>query len=148
MATRSYIGIKEGNHIFYIYCHWDGYIAHNGAILQKSYQDEDKIRDLINIGDLSALGSEIGEEHDFLSDDKNICTAYHRDRNEALNIGTMGVRGKSFDEICELVLNTSWCEFFYMWDTDTKKWYVGYYLDNRMLPLEEELKNSKKNKKI
>lgn len=144
MATRSYIGIKEGNHISYIYCHWDGYIAHNGAILQKSYQDEDKIHDLINLGDLSALGSEIGEEHDSMSDDKDICTAYHRDRNEALNIEFMGVRGKSFDEICKLVLGNSWCEFFYMWDTDTKKWYVGYYFDNRMLPLEEELKRLKK----
>lgn len=105
MVTRSYIGIKEGNHISYIYCHWDGYIAHNGAILQKSYQDEDKIHDLINLGDLSVLGSEIGEEHDFMSDDKDICTAYHRDRNKALNIETMGVRGKSFDEICKLVLD-------------------------------------------
>lgn len=140
MATCSYIGIKEGEHIQYIYCHWDGYIAHNGAILQKSYQNEDKIWELINLGDLSILGSEIGEEHDFMADAGDICTAYHRDRNEELNIETMCVRGKSFDEICKLVLDGSWCEFFYMWDTETKKWYVGYYSDNRMLPLAQELK--------
>lgn len=43
MSTRSTIGIRhEDGSVTKIYCHWDGYIEWNGAILQKYYNTADK----------------------------------------------------------------------------------------------------------
>ena len=56
MATRSYIGKRfEDNKIHYIYCHWDGYPSHNGVLLTDYYSTDDKVTELINLGDLSCL---------------------------------------------------------------------------------------------
>lgn len=57
MATRSYIGKLEsnGNTVSYIYCHWDGYLSHNGEILQEHYNDVDEVDQLLKLGDISAL---------------------------------------------------------------------------------------------
>ena len=84
MATRSNIGIlNTDGSVYYIYCHYDGYLEHNGKILNEHYTTEDKVRQLINLGDLSILGPEIGEQQDFNGPrNKNWCLAYGRDRGE------------------------------------------------------------------
>lgn len=57
MATRSTIGIKRSDRtVTKIYCHWDGYLEHNGAILQKYYNTADKVEELLKLGNLSCLG--------------------------------------------------------------------------------------------
>jgi len=86
MATRSYIGIRNLNDIVdYIYCHYDGYPSHNGAILTQHYDTLDKVKELLALGDLSILGPEVGEQQDFNNREthnKNWCLAYGRDRGE------------------------------------------------------------------
>jgi len=66
MATRSTIALEfaDGT-VQQVYCHWDGYLDHNGKILQQSYSDPFKLRDLIDQGDISSLGINIGEKHPF-----------------------------------------------------------------------------------
>lgn len=59
MSTRSYILLQDGDVLKGIYCHNDGYLSHNGVILQKAYQDLDKVKKLISLGDLSALGENL-----------------------------------------------------------------------------------------
>ena len=90
MATRSNIAYRtaEGK-IRSVYCHWDGYPAHNGEMLTRYYSDLDKVRQLIALGSLSSLRPEIGDTQDF--DDRSTqkdewCLAYHRDRGEQLSI--------------------------------------------------------------
>ena len=57
MSTRSNIGIlNEDGTVNYIYCHFDGYLEHNGDILNEHYTTESKVRMLIGLGDLSMLG--------------------------------------------------------------------------------------------
>lgn len=86
MATRSNIGIlNPDNTISYIYCHYDGYLDHNGSILNEHYTTEGKVRALIALGDLSILGEDIGEQQDFDSRVKGCCLAYGRDRGESGN---------------------------------------------------------------
>ena len=34
MGTRSRIGVMHGDKVKSVYCHWDGYLEHNGQILQ------------------------------------------------------------------------------------------------------------------
>jgi hypothetical protein len=85
MATRSNIGILNSDGtVNYIYCHFDGYIEHNGKILNEHYITEGKVRMLMDLGDLSMLGEDIGEQQDFNDPrNKNWCLAYGRDRGES-----------------------------------------------------------------
>ena len=66
MGTRSTIALEfaDGT-VQQVYCHWDGYLEHNGAILKEHYSNPFKLRDLIDLGDLSSLRPEIGEKHPF-----------------------------------------------------------------------------------
>lgn len=84
MGTRSRIAAKNADGTFTsIYCHWDGYPAGVGDTLASNYKDEAKVRQLLALGNISSLGEEIGEKHDFddLSN-RNWTTAYGRDRGE------------------------------------------------------------------
>ena len=99
MATRSNIGILNSNNsVTSIYCHWDGYPEHNGRILSEHYNTDEKICELLALGNLSILGEELGVQRPFLnpfnfhSDFENyelwekkhehMCLAYGRDRGE------------------------------------------------------------------
>ena len=64
MATRSAIGVMHGDNCKMVYCHWDGYLEHNGEILQKHY-DSPKANHLVALGNLSSLRPNIGEQHPF-----------------------------------------------------------------------------------
>jgi len=83
MSTNSYIGIANPDKtVDYIYCHWDGYLSHNGTILNDHYQDAEKIRHLISEGDASFIAPEIGEKHNFDDIPKGMCRFYRRDRGD------------------------------------------------------------------
>ncbi len=83
MGTRSTIAIQNADGtVSGIYCHWDGYLSHNGQILQDHYADEAKVRELIALGNISSLGAEIGTAHDFDAAPDGECNAYGRDRGE------------------------------------------------------------------
>ena len=77
MATRSTIGIVRGYHdTTRIYCHWDGYLEHNGAILQKYYNTADKVEELLKLGNLSSLGPKPEPQESFDSRDYERCKPY------------------------------------------------------------------------
>lgn len=81
MGTRSTIGIVRGYHdTTRIYCHWDGYMEWNGAILQKYYNTADKVEKLIALGNLSSLGPEIKPDDphawDLDNRDNRFCRTY------------------------------------------------------------------------
>lgn len=91
MSTNSRIGLYGEQGINSIYCHWDGYIEHNGVILNTYYDTEEEVRKLLALGDLSVLGKRLGEQVDFdkMASDalyreryEGQCVAYHRDRGE------------------------------------------------------------------
>jgi hypothetical protein len=95
MATRSTIALEfaDGT-IGQVYCHWDGYLAHNGKMLQEYYSNPFILRDLIDLGSLSSLRPQIGTKHPFsmfeanmIQDEyatlyRDMCTFYERDRGE------------------------------------------------------------------
>lgn len=82
MGTRSSIAIKKDDKIVSIYCHWDGYPKGVGEDLKLHWNTEEKIDELMKLGDLSTLGSEIGEKQDFDSPRAGWCLSYGRDRGE------------------------------------------------------------------
>ena len=78
MVTRSTIAIeRQDGTVAQVYCHWDGYLSHNGRILQESYKDAAKIEQLIAEGDVSSLGAEIGVKRPFQNPNKYGTDAYN-----------------------------------------------------------------------
>ena len=86
MATRSVIAKLDENGIKAVYCHNDGYLEHNGTILDSYYQDESKVDELVSHGDISSLGNNIGEKINWddveLQHKNQQCMFYNRDRGE------------------------------------------------------------------
>jgi hypothetical protein len=111
MATRSYIGVRNTDaSVDYIYCHFDGYPEHNGAILTEYYSNINRVNELLNLGDLSVLGKFIGEKQDF---DKRVvgnCLAYGRDRGES----NVSKKNSGYDE---LITNQN-VDYVYVFDGD------------------------------
>lgn len=129
MATRSAIAVTHGTVVKGVYCHWDGYIDHNGKILQEHY-DSAKANNLVALGDISSLAPEIGEKHPFsqfhLPEDQRVnydnwTTFYGRDREEA-NTGW-----KVFSDADEFMgyFDGCGCEYFYLMHEGV--WYVNQY---------------------
>ena len=89
MSTRSYICMEVGDDQYKtIYCHSDGYLSHNGALLLKYYSDREMVERLLERGDLSSLEKKIepepGHPHSFDWDkrQKDVCVFYGRDRGD------------------------------------------------------------------
>lgn len=102
MATRSTIAMEfEDGSVKQVYCHWDGYLDHNGRILQEHYTDPAKLQALIEQGSISSLDKEIGLQHPFSPHDSpdakaaweaaeiaGWTTFCARDRGEDLRVNT------------------------------------------------------------
>jgi hypothetical protein len=140
----------HGDNCKSVYCHWDGYLEHNGAILQEHY-DSAKANNLVALGDLSSLKPEIGEKHAFSklevpmdgdAYDKlygDMTTFYGRDRGEK-NVEFQ--TDTDFDAFIERVQGCC-AEWYYIMRDGV--WYVGniYSSDERfykkLVPLAEAL---------
>jgi len=89
MSTRARVGLMTPEGVESIYVHFDGYPEGVGQKLGEHWTTADKVRSLIALGDLSQLGEEIGEKHDFdthygsrTEAELRMCLAYGRDRGE------------------------------------------------------------------
>lgn len=120
MGTRSVIGVMHGNKAKTVYCHWDGYLSHNGQILQDHY-DSPKANHLVALGDLSSLRPNIeapeGIEHTFDKPLDDVCVFYKRDRGED------GVEFKVCQSDQELFETYNDCEYFYIMQDGV--WFVS-----------------------
>ena len=133
MATRSTIALEYADGtVDQVYCHWDGYLEHNGKILQEHYSNPFKLQELMDLGDVSSLGINIGRKHAFspFEGDKNdydvaveqegATTFYGRDRGET------GVGARRFKDFADYKQNFQHEEYAYILRTDGK-WYVKCY---------------------
>jgi hypothetical protein len=156
MATRSTIALEfaDGT-VQQVYCHWDGYLDHNGRILLESYSDPFKLRDLIDQGDISSLGREIGVQRPFSNPNtygsdaykafeaqyENQCVFYSRDRDEK------DVSARKFKDIADYNANCQGEEYDYiLCNRDGKaQWYVRYYdTQENWIPIEHAFENERK----
>jgi hypothetical protein len=113
-----------------IYCHWDGYLAHNGAILQAHY-DSAKANHLVALGDLSSLRPNIGEKHAFSPFDidmsreeydsqyGDMCLFYGRDRDET------GVEWKVSHTFEQFLDQCDRCGAEYYYVMENGQWFYG-----------------------
>ena len=143
MATRSTISIvdvrtKDGQGK-QIYSHWDGYPSHNGKILLEHYQDAEKVKALIELGNISSLAENVTPEktgnkrdwnsevkdyvltpttvpHSFEEPHSGVVVAYMRDRGEE------GQEAKTFQGKTP---NKKYSEEYdYLFVESEKQWYV------------------------
>jgi len=122
MATRSYIGVRNTDgSVDYIYCHFDGYPDGVGKTLTKYYSKMNQVSELMELGDLSVLGEQIGEQHDFDSPVKGWCRAYGRDRGEV----NVGVKNSNFREL----INDQNVDYVYVFDGDYWECFDPYFPD-------------------
>ena len=67
MGTRSRIGIQlKDNSVLSVYCHYDGYPEFNGRILRDNYDTVEKVRQLIDGGDMSCTWTNAGWNNETL----------------------------------------------------------------------------------
>jgi hypothetical protein len=105
MATRSLIGIKLNDNIVKtIYCHWDGYPEGVGQTLVDHYSTPAAITKLMELGDVSSLGTSIAK-----------CVAYHRDRNEPY--GMVEARDTDASELMSVGMDYG-VEFIYVYNNE------------------------------
>ena len=137
MGTRSTIALEfaDGT-VQQVYCHWDGYLSHNGKILQEHYSNPFKLKQLIQLGALSSLSTEIGEKHAFdnpgqygspeydayRKQTEHMCLFYARDRGEDLHIS-------KFKDYADYRKNAQFEEYNYILRQVNGKavWFVEFY---------------------
>jgi len=105
MGTRSNVAYAtEDNKVLASYCHYDGYIEHNGVMLLKYYNGEKQARDLVDNGYMSSLQPTIDQiNQGRVHEDKPI-----EYRNEFIFMND---------------LEALWDEFVYLFKEG--KWYVA-----------------------
>ena len=114
MSTRSNIGyINDEGMIRAAYCHYDGYLEHNGRILLDHYTDAAKVKELVELGDMSFLAPKIhptpGSGHDFDNNENDVTVFYGRDRGEN------DVAPVTYDTVSKWVnRKDSWEEHYYL----------------------------------
>ena len=121
MGTRSDIIVHRADGKWArIYCHWDGYLEHNGKILFEHYTSQKQVEALVKPGDMSSLAPKCTKPrgHSFDKKVEGYCVYYGRDRGEKDVAGTIG------DSLAQVwPEQDTWTEFTYVWDDG--KWWVG-----------------------
>lgn len=100
MATRAYIGVNNNGNIRGIYVHWDGYPSYTGKILRESYNNIEKVNELLDLGDLSSIANTIER-----------CDAYGRDKGES------DTESREFSDVDSFIEQAKqvWCEVAYLY---------------------------------
>lgn len=89
MSTHSFIAKQIGPDKYRgIYCHHDGYLTHNGAMLVDHYSSPERVDKLLDMGDISGLREKVDPDpsrpHGFEPDKQqpDVTVAYGRDYGE------------------------------------------------------------------
>jgi len=140
MGTRSRIGYELPDHsVVSVYCHWDGYVEHNGRILVEHYQDREAVKELIDGGSMSSLrtrqtwsnGPSLKDENgEFITDsegnimsegDRDPQPLYRTERGDELEVSHTSfdefISGNCGEEYAYLYdLNGNWKAYKMNWD--------------------------------
>lgn len=117
MSTRARIGhILPDGSVRSIYTHWGSSPDRHGPILLAHYGSLPVVLELLELGNLSILGPEIGEPHVFELHRSNQrfstwCLAYGRDRGDRDQSVLVDDSIESFIDTCQ----TCHAEYAYLW---------------------------------
>jgi hypothetical protein len=142
--TRCLIGIIEDDICKSIFCRGNGDLNHKGKILLENY-DEEKLKRLINLGDIWLLGKKIGRKHNFNTRNPEYTSFHERDMGIESPLGPFW----TYKNYSDLLKYADWSIqpiFFIM---KNGVWYVGapkksyrnLIKKGEVLRLDEVLKN-------
>ena len=143
MSTRSLICEKIGrNQYKAIYCHSDGYLTYNGAMLIDHYKDRKKVEELLNLGNISCLCEKVNPDpsrphsFDYSQRQADVVVAYGRDRGEE----------NQEARICSLqkLKKWDWIEYIYIFN-DKGEWIYTEYPFDKFRTVQEGLDEEYKN---
>jgi len=106
MSTRSNIVLlRDNGSCSAIYCHYDGYLEHNGKMLLDNYTSTQDVRALVALGDIRALKPTLDEmvEEEYKELPQNFST----------------LRGYMSQ------VDTLFIEFIYLWSEEDESWWVS-----------------------
>ena len=106
MSTRSNIVLlRDNGSCSAIYCHYDGYLEHNGKMLLDNYTSTQDVRALVSIGNIRALKPTLDEmvEEEYKELPQNFST----------------LRGYMSQ------VDTLFIEFIYLWSEEDESWWVS-----------------------
>ncbi len=121
MSTRSKIGIQnKDKSVTSIYCNYDGYLFGVGVILNRCYQTEDEVRELMKLGDMIEIGCYPND---------SICHAFEPKKCAQVY--------STWDEF----IDDKSVDYIYLFSPDMGAWYVKNIIDNKPFSsLTEELR--------
>lgn len=121
MSTNASISImNKGGSMETIYNHWDGYLEGLGNMLLTHYTSEEKVRELIALGNVSYVDCMVNPTtttHSFENPEKGVTVAYGRDRGET------DQEAKKFDSFDEYSKSGMIQECNYIFNTNDGSWY-------------------------
>ena len=131
MGTRSTIALEfaDGT-VEQVYCHWDGYLEHNGDILQAHYMDPFKLKELLALGAFSSLSETV---------EATKGSAYHACRGEELMIQ----KYKNADEYFDCCQQEEY-DYILRNVNGVAVWFVRCYASNGIWATIEEAKTMTK----
>ena len=114
MGTRSRIGIQlKDDSILSVYCHYDGYPEFNGRVLRDHYNTVEKVRNLIDGGDMSCTWTNAGWNNETLPETGPL---YRTARGESMEDNAPRLDESIFDFL-EKENNE---EYAYIWTVNNK----------------------------
>jgi hypothetical protein len=138
MGTRSTIAVELDNgQIQTVYCHWDGYLSHNGSILLEHYNSQQLATELVKLGDISVLGKYIEpktEKHSFSCPETDCTVYYGRD------CGVDDVATKQYHDFNDYQQNCYFQEYNYIWRGE---WFVDCDDEDKFRKLSEAIDSDK-----
>lgn len=141
MSTRSFIAKQIGDDKYLtIYCHSDGYLSYNGAMLIDHYDSEEKVDELLKLGDLSCLCKKLNPDpskpysFDYDERQEDVTIAYGRDRGDK-NIEAQTLTMEQLDD------PDNWIEYVYIFNKDDGwKYFHSGQSEKGLRDIEEDLK--------
>ncbi len=142
MSTRSFIARQIGEDQYRtVYCHSDGYLTYNGAMLLDHYNTPEKVDELLALGDLSVLNEKLypipNKPHGFDYDKRQegVTVAYGRDR------GAEKTQARTLT-LAELDDPNNWTAYVYIFTQDNAwKYFRAGHSTEGLRDVKEDLAN-------
>jgi hypothetical protein len=135
MSTNSKIAIEqEDGSIVGIYCHGDGYLEGVGSTLNEHWNNPEKLKPAIDLGDASVWGPVIGEKINFADRDESQNCYYGRDRGES------NIEPRTYNNQQEYKEDEGFSSFIYLLK-NTGEWQYSKYRDENWYSLKKGLED-------
>ena len=140
MSTRSFIAKQTGEDEYLtVYCHSDGYLTYNGALLLDCYNTPEQVDELLKLGDLSYLAESLypnpdyPHSFDYGERQSGVTVAYGRDRGDK-DVAAVRMTMAQLDD------PNNWTEYVYIFTQENEwKYFAAGHSQDGLRDVAEDL---------